>query len=157
MLPIVGEDGRPLYRRPRELIRPELSHALGAWQRGIGEAIAAEHAPGGAHEGMRFPKAAIWVKNFLTTGSIHPGSVIGTEQAVHGVNCEYTFRGNIGGFWVGEPQFYHGVPGRMALLNSLWEDIDLERQWEISDDTLVLRFRLSGLFVPGSFGVVFYY
>lgn len=157
MLPIVGEDGRPLYRRPRELIRPELSHALGAWQRGIGEAIAAEHAPGGAHEGMRFPKAAIWVKDFLTTGSIHPGSVIGTEQAAHGVNCEYTFRGIIGDFWVGELQFYDGIPGKMALLNSVSSGLLPERQWEISGDTLVLRFRTPEPFAPGAFGVLFYY
>lgn len=154
MLPIVGEDGRPLYRRPRELIRPELSHALGAWQRGIGEAIAAEHAPGGAHEGMRFPKAAIWIKSFVTTGSIHPGSVIGTEQAAHGANCEYTYRGIIGGFSVGELQFYAGIPGKMPLLDSVWWDRGSgpERQWEISGDTLVLRFR-----APEPFGVLFYY
>lgn len=154
MLPIVGEDGRPLYRRPRELIRPELSHALGAWQRGIGEAIAAEHAPGGAHEGMRFPKAAIWIKSFVTTGSIHPGSVIGTEQAAHGGNCEYTYRGIIGGWAVGELTFYAGIPGKMALLDSVWWDRGSgpERQWEISGDTLVLRFR-----APESFGVLFYY
>lgn len=154
MKPILGPDGEPLHRTSRQLIRPGLSHALGTWQASVDEGIQAEHDSGGGHQGLRHPKAAIWVKDVERTGSIDSGSVIGTAQARHGENIEYHSRGISGGLWEGELIFLEGFPGVMAVLNSWWwprTNGGPERYWEISGDSLWVR-----IHTTPAFGVVIY-
>ena len=49
MIAIVDDAGQPMYRQSRDLIRPELSHALGRWRREVEMSLTAEHDADGAH------------------------------------------------------------------------------------------------------------
>lgn len=143
MKPIVGPDGRPMHRRSRELIRPELSAALGAWQRNVADSMQAEHAESGSHEKfLRHPKAAIWIGRIDQAHTIHNGSVIHAEPVRVGENFDYVFRGAVGDLWEGEMVFLQGFPGTMAALTSTWwgdQTQGPERQWERQGDSLIVR------------------
>lgn len=143
MKPIVGPDGRPMHRRSRELIRPELSAALGAWQRNVADSMQAEHAESGSHEKfLRHPKAAIWIGRIDQAYTIHHGSVIHAEPVRVGENFDYVFRGAVGDLWEGEMVFLQGFPGTMAALTSTWwgdQTQGPERQWERQGDSLIVR------------------
>lgn len=148
MKPIVGPDGRPMHRRSRELIRPELSAALGAWQRNVADSMQAEHAESGSHEKfLRHPKAAIWIGRIDKAHTIHHGSVIHAEPVRVGENFDYVFRGAVGDLWEGEMVFLQGFPGTMAALTSTWWVTTgwggltpgPERQWERQGDSLIVR------------------
>lgn len=143
MKPIVGPDGRPMHRRSRELIRPELSAALGAWQRNVADSMQAEHAESGSHEKfLRHPKAAIWIGRIDQAHTIHHGSVIHDEPVRVGTNFDYVFRGAVGDLWEGEMVFLQGFPGTMAALTSTWwgdQTQGPERQWERQGDSLIVR------------------
>lgn len=143
MKPIVGPDGHPMHRRSRELIRPELSAALGAWQRNVADSMQAEHSESGSHEKfLRHPKAAIWIGRIDKKHTIHHGSVIHDEPVRVGTNFDYVFRGSVGDLWEGELVFLHGFPGTMVALTSTWWRDQIngpERQWERHGDSLIVR------------------
>lgn len=131
-----------MHRTARELIRPGLSHALGAWQRNVNQSIQAEHSSIGLHTALRHPKAAIWLGR-IDREAVQPGSVILGEPVRLGENFEYVFRGRTGDHWEGDLTFLEGFPGTMAALaSSWWERADsgeIERQLKRDGDTLIVR------------------
>lgn len=120
MIAIVDEAGQPMYRQSRDLIRPELSHALGRWRREVEMSLTAEHDAAGAHVDLRFPKAVIWITRFDKSGSIHPASMI-RGQRVTSENPKWTYRINPGSRYdYGELTFPDGLPGQLVMLHTRW-------------------------------------
>lgn len=120
MIAIVDEAGQPMYRQSRDLIRPELSHALGRWRREVEMSLTAEHDADGAHVDLRFPKAVIWITRFDQSGSIHPASMIRGQRVTSG-DPTWTYRINPGSRYDhGELTFAAGVPGQLVLLHTSW-------------------------------------
>lgn len=147
MIAIVDEAGQPMYRQSRDLIRPELSHALGRWRREVEMSLTAEHDATGAHVDLRFPKAVIWITRSDKSGSIHPASMIRGQRVTYG-DPTWTYRYNpFSRYDYGELTFANGVPGQFVLLHMRWwppkpgESYPRPNiRWRISGNTIELEF-----------------
>ena len=145
MIAIVDDAGQPMYRQSRDLIRPELSHALGRWRREVEMSLTAEHAANGTHVDLRFPKAVIWITRFDKSGSIHPASMIRGQRVTSG-NPTWTYSTAPSRYHTGELTFPAGLPGQLVMLHTLWWP-DLPGRapnqflmWSISGNTIVLEY-----------------
>ena len=146
MIAIVDDAGQPMYRQSRDLIRPELSHALGRWRREVEMSLTAEHDSAGAHVDLRFPKAAIWITRFDRSGSIHPDSMIRGQRVTSG-NPTWTYRITPGARYnFGELTFPQGLPGQFVLVQTRWWPQPIDQipgipiiRWRISGNTIELR------------------
>ena len=153
MIAIVDEAGQPMYRQSRDLIRPELSHALGRWRREVEMSLTAEHDADGTHVDLRFPKAAIWIMRFDKSGSIHPASMIRGQRVTSG-DPTWTYRTIPGSpYHHGELTFSQGLPGQLVLLHTRWwpdQPSGSPRtpapiiRWRLSGNTIALEYDSHG-------------
>lgn len=145
MIAIVDDAGQPIYRQSRDLIRPELSHALGRWRREVELSLTAEHDATGAHVDLRFPKAAIWISRFDKSGSIHPASMIRGQRVTSG-DPTWTYNTTPSPYHQGDLTFASGLPGQLVLLHTLWWPNEPGRwpveilRWRISGNTITLEY-----------------
>src|SRR5690606_6586258 len=141
MIAIVDEAGQPMYRQSRDLIRPELSHALGRWRREVEMSLTAEHDAAGAHVDLRFPKAVIWITRLDRSGSIHPASIIRGQRVSSGDPTRTYIPGTR--YHFGDLTFAAGVPGQLVLLHTRWwpqgSPVPIIR-WRIAGNTIELRY-----------------
>lgn len=163
MIAIFDEAGQPMYRQSRDLIRPELSHALGRWRREVEMSLTAEHDANGAHVDLRFPKAVIWITRFDKPESIHPASMIRGQRVTSG-DPKWTYRPGSPPYHHGELTFAAGVPGQLVLLHTRWwpdkPSGPIPRypppiiRWRMLGNTIALEYDAQGgINLAASFGV----
>lgn len=145
MTPILGPDGKPYHMTPRKLITPNHVNALSSWGNNTRWAIQGEHSRSGEHSEIHYPKAAIWISDMRTSGSVHPSSMILNEEVdgkvdYHFIKIAATTE------VVGQLYFHDGLPGNIFTLNSEFSMFSKPRPWSpyrriwaISDHELEIR------------------